>query len=270
MKINVAATTHIGKRKKSNQDRILVRIGEQDDKEFGLFVIADGMGGLSHGEKAADLAIAESDRWWKSDLQMLLKSGQATNKNISITLYELAKEIHYLVQEEGRVLGEAMGTTLSILLLIHGNSYIVHLGDSRIYKINNRIEKLTQDHTWVQAEVEAGRLSESEALTHKNRNALLQCAGMPGEPEIEVIVNNINNNDAYLICSDGFYHYIEEQSFLQIQSLPETDLKEWLNRAEQEILNQRAHDNLTAIILSTSNLQQESTSFMDKMANYFK
>lgn len=270
MKINVAATTHIGKRKKSNQDRILVRIGEQNDKEFGLFVIADGMGGLSHGEKAADLAVAEADRWWKSDLQTLLKNGQATSKNISTTLTELAKEIHYLIQEEGRIFGEAMGTTLSALLLIHGTSYIVHLGDSRIYKINSRIEKLTQDHTWVQAEVDAGRLTETEALTHKRRNALLQCAGMPGEPEIKVIVDKIQCNDAYLICSDGFYHYIEEQAFLQIQSLSEKELKEWLNRAEKEILNQRAHDNLTAITLSTSNLQQEPSSFMDKMANYFK
>lgn len=270
MKINVAATTHIGKSKKSNQDRILVRIGEQDAKEFGLFVIADGMGGLSHGEKAADIAIEESDRWWKSDLQMLLKSGQATKDNISITLHELGKEINYLVQEEGKFLGEPMGTTFSILLLIYNNSYIVHLGDSRIYKINSHASQLTKDHTWVQAEVEAGRISEEEALTHKNRNALLQCAGMPGEPEIDIKVNQISNNNGYLLCSDGFYHYIKEESLLQLPNSSEEQLIQWLKESEDQILEQRAHDNLTAIALSTSYIQEELPNFINKMTNYFK
>lgn len=270
MKINVAATSHIGNCKKRNQDRILVRIGEQDGKEFGLFVIADGMGGLSHGERAADLAITESDRWWKSDLQMLLKSGKATRDNIAITLHELGKEIHYLVLEEAKFLGESMGTTLSLLLLIHGYSYIVHLGDSRIYKVNSHVDQLTKDHTWVQLEVDAGRISQEEALTHKNRNALLQCAGMPGEPEIDIKVNEISNNNCYFLCSDGFYHYIKEKSLLELPNSSEAELIQWLRELENKILKQRAHDNLTAIALTTSYIEEELPSLINKVTNYFK
>ena len=250
MKINVAATTHIGHKKRSNQDRILVRVGEVDSKEFGLFVIADGMGGLSHGEKAADIAVQESDRWWNSDLRILIQKNKVTKDNIVNTLNDLVQEIHQIIVEESNKLGESMGTTVTILLVINNQYYTVHVGDSRVYEVAQHVIQITKDHSWVQSEIDAGRLTEQEAAVHPKRNALIQCAGMPGKPKVHNRNGAMRNNSAFLLCSDGFYHYIDINQCKEIKGLSEQGLTDWLVKAERHILSQIAHDNLTAITVT--------------------
>lgn len=249
MKIEVAALSHIGKRKKSNQDRMLIRIGEWNDNEFGLFVVADGMGGFSHGEKAAEIAIEEAERWWHSDLKLLIETSRLKEEHILATLHELLHEIHFIIRQESESLGSTMGTTVTILLLIDACYYTAHLGDSRIYKITDTILRITKDHTWVQSELEAGRLSEAEASIHPRRNVLMQCAGMPSPPQVEMHSGSIQGRSSFLICSDGFYHYIKETDLGVLMGLNEDQLESWLTQKKVEILAQEAHDNLTAIAL---------------------
>lgn len=228
------------------------------------------MGGLSRGERAAEIAINEADRWWSSDLRLLIERNLVSADHIQTTLTALVHEIHDLIQSESKQYGQQMGTTISALLLIKGHYYTVHLGDSRVYEIGKTIDQLTKDHSWIQSEIDAGRLTEQEGANHPNRNALLQCAGMPGTPQVDINSGTIQSNNAYLLCSDGFYHYVNEHQFINLKEISEEEVNQWLAIAQQNVLNQKAHDNLTAIAVTTLNKSGDDKHLFGKLTQYMK
>ena len=107
-----------------------------------------------------------------------------------------------------------MGTTFTGTLFV-GDEYVtVHVGDTRLYHIGNKLEQLTCDQTFIAREIRKGTMTAEQAKTDKRRNLLLQCVGASEILEPEVLVEKVEKG-AYMLCSDGFRHEITEKEIVE-------------------------------------------------------
>jgi serine/threonine protein phosphatase PrpC len=178
----IGFASHAGNRKKINQDSVLIKVGEHNKNEFGLFAVADGMGGLAAGEEAGRMAIEELNNWWNECLYELINKGCIYKPScISNKLEHVFKSINSKIRNYADREACTMGTTLTVLFIYENRYFVKHIGDSRLYVLNSKINKITEDHSWVAQEVSMGRLTEEEAGIHPRRNILTQCLGVYGE-----------------------------------------------------------------------------------------
>ncbi|WP_460425892.1 FHA domain-containing protein [Azotobacter armeniacus] len=169
-----------------------------------LWAVADGMGGHRRGEVASALALDTLCRL-TSRCQDLRGAIQGANAAI-LTAGEA---------EEG---SHGMGTTLVAVRFAGADFQLVWVGDSRAYRIGaDSIEQLTCDHSWVQAMIDAGRLTPEEAGRHPRRNVVTQCLGQSRQAfEVELVQGRLGSGELLLLCSDGL---TRELSDAQIQQL---------------------------------------------------
>lgn len=213
---NIGAASVIGQNRRVNQDKILVKVGEESEfGEFGLFAVADGMGGLSAGEKASNLCMEGLNKWWNEDLNQLLGLDVTLEEKVGILSEKLEQEF-YRINEKiisfGNEIGKKLGTTLTVVL-IYRNKYIIkHIGDSRVYIHGSGEAKvLTIDHSWVGEQVRRGIISREEARHHSKKNILTQCVGVRNDVEVDTQEGELGEEDALVLCSDGFYNVISDQ-----------------------------------------------------------
>lgn len=127
-------------------------------------------------------------------------------------LDELLVEHNKYLIEYGNDMGASMGTTVSLLLMLPGRYFGIHVGDSRIYKIDKRtMEQITNDHSRVMQEVRMGIITPTEAERDTRKNQLLQCIGARGSIQTEFFSGNIDLAETFLLCSDGFVHKLQEK-----------------------------------------------------------
>ena len=173
--MKIYADTDIGVVRKMNQDAYY--ISEEDDN-YKLCILADGMGGYTGGEVASRLACICAAKYIKKNF----KSDKVYVKEEILELIkEAMKEANNVVYEKSRQEEdlEQMGTTLEICLIYNNRAYIGHIGDSRIYRIRQGImRKITTDHSYVQKLVKDGTITKEEALTHPKKNMLMKAIRM--------------------------------------------------------------------------------------------
>ncbi|AUG57046.1 MAG TPA: serine/threonine-protein phosphatase [Ruminiclostridium sp.] len=249
---NVGAICDAGNVKKINQDNLLVKIGETHFGEFGLFVIADGMGGLAAGEVASGIIISTFKKWWEKDLPVLLYSSNFSLDLVDEQLKKIIQIINQTVINYGVSINKNLGSTLSMLFLYDRSYILKHIGDSRIYIINKKTIKLTEDHSWVAEQLKEGNITYKEALNHPKRNVLTRCIGTRNI-ELYESKGYVTENDVFLLCSDGFYNYLDEQEILKDIlkcTKNKNNVQECLSNMLKKIKSKKAHDNISAIIIS--------------------
>lgn len=248
---SIGAMSDIGCVKSINQDNILVKIGEDDFGEFGLFVIADGMGGLSFGEVASSIVIFELKLWWDTVLIHFLKNNKFNLMDISLSLDKEIEKINNKVVLYGIKHGKKLGSTLSLLFIYKDHYIIKHIGDSRIYLIKDKLYLLTEDHSWVAEQLSKGTMSLKEAETHKNRNALTRCIGIDGRISIYEKIDSFAKDESFLLCSDGLYKPLGEDfiySFInQSKNEKEWDLQDIAIGLLEQVKKAGAVDNVSLI-----------------------
>jgi serine/threonine protein phosphatase PrpC len=234
--------------KQVNQDRILINIGEKQLSEFGMFVIADGMGGHDWGEVASTIAISELEKWWNDTLINIIKESDNMWTSIKNSLLTEFNYINYIVTNY-KHRNIKMGTTLTVMF-IYGDKYIIaHIGDSRIYiRENNKLKQLTKDHTASFRKTRSSTLNDSSINAN---NKLTQCIGINNIINPYVKVNNITRNNMFLLCSDGLYNYINnkhlENIFITIKR--NTKLQEIVTKIYDIVKKNGAGDNVSIIVL---------------------
>lgn len=173
--LKIGAKSDIGNTKEVNQDNILVKIGEHKGREFGLCLVCDGLGGLTNGEVASQIAVKAFKVWWKEKLNDLIKNKNDLEilKSLEETVNVANKQIlKYSIENNCKV-----GTTITALFLLGSEYYIVNVGDSRIYKFEKDISQETEDDSYVAMKVKNKEMTIEEAKTSKYKNLLLQCVG---------------------------------------------------------------------------------------------
>ncbi|KJS20943.1 MAG: hypothetical protein VR72_12710 [Clostridiaceae bacterium BRH_c20a] len=236
--MHVNSLTNIGLVRKANEDSFLA------DKNRGLFVVADGMGGHEAGELASSIAIKTLDDF--------LTSQVITNQK-SKGLCQAIQKANELVYKESRLNSNCagMGTTLTAALFIDYILYVAHIGDSRAYLIRDKsINLLTRDHSLVGELFRQGELTESEAYRHPHRNILTRALGTEREVEIDQVEIKINSGDLLLLCTDGLYNLVHDNEILREIIQNGTDMKKTVNQLVQIALERGGVDNITLILVS--------------------
>ena len=252
----VALHTDIGIKKKTNQDSALVLEAMTDKGSVLLACLCDGMGGLAKGEVASAALINMYKKWFYIDLPAILYndlSSESIKKGLEQILFTMCEKI----MTYGKQCGVNLGTTTVCLLLIGDKYYISTVGDSRAYCVSDNLYQITKDQTFVQREIDMGRITPEEAEVHPQRNVLLQCIGASDFIVPDFYEGQVAQGDRFLLCSDGFRHVISSEEIynrINRQSAPDAaSMKEALVSLTELDKSRMETDNITSILVSVDN-----------------
>jgi PPM family protein phosphatase len=194
----------------------MVRAGNEDSAMTSnyLVAVADGMGGHAAGEVASKIAIRSIAAIVKT-----LRSQDSTNEEVNSLLANSIAQVDQAlaqsVDDNPSLAG--MGTTLSALYLHDGAIALLHIGDSRIYRLRgNTFEQLTTDHTVIQELLDQGAITQSEIATHPQRSVLTQVLMGEGRHLPELMILEIKADDRFLLCSDGLTGVLSDKDIKAI------------------------------------------------------
>ncbi len=227
-----------------NQDAYLM---EQLDRNTVLCVVCDGMGGAKSGNIASSLAVdvfvQEVRRTWTSSM---------TQEKINLMLRSAVKLANFTVYDQAQQFEEfdGMGTTLVAVLVRNRHVTVVHVGDSRAYRINSDgIWQMTRDHSLVQMMVERGELTQEMARTYPGKNFITRAIGT--EPIVECDVSNLElaKGEFLLLCSDGLSNMLDDQEIL-FEVVHGVDKRDCCQRLLEIAKHRDAPDNVTSVLIA--------------------
>lgn len=216
----VASGQSVGRQRELNEDSLFTLsatvAGNNSNPPFGLFIIADGMGGHQYGEVASNVAIRTISSY-------VMKKFHSTLFNLpTLPLDESLQEIAQdaVMEAQRAVLREApgSGTTVTAALVLGQQLTITHVGDSRAYLLynENRMEAITRDHSLVQRLEELGQITPAEAAVHPQRNVLYRALGQGETLEPDVVTTPFPVGGYLLLCSDGLWGVVPEDEIRKI------------------------------------------------------
>lgn len=205
-----AMHTDVGIKKQTNQDSALLLEAKSDLGHVLFSVICDGMGGLSKGEVASSAVVYSFKDWFERRLPSILLGNDYKNE-IFNSWEKIINKINKRISYYGTMQNISLGTTIVAMLFVGNEYYIINIGDSRAYCIGDKLYQLTKDQTFVQREIDFGRMSCEEAKKSPQRNVLLQCIGASSVVEPSYYSGNLSSGQIFMLCSDGFRHVITEQ-----------------------------------------------------------
>ena len=251
--MEVSAYSHIGLVRKSNEDAYCV--GELGSPIPAVFAaVADGMGGHQGGALASKIAIATVESVVRSAWGSLATPEEAATllKRAAVTANE------NVLRESIKHFGSAcMGTTLTAALAVGSHVYLVHAGDSRAYIVGrDGVRQVTFDHSLVGEMVRNGDLTESEAMTHPNRNILTNALGAAGGARFDTQTICVEDGDVLILCTDGLTNLVGRD---EIADMARTVPFESLARVLVEAANARGgYDNATVVALKFGVVAKEA------------
>jgi len=217
--------------------------------DFGLFIVADGMGGYMHGEKAAAIAtrIVANAVLQQVYIPLLTKSqeDETERPTISEVLIKSVKDANQQILKHF----PGAGTTATIALIIGDLVHVAHVGDSRAYLVaKQNIEQLSRDHSLVQRLIELNQLTQEERNEHQHRNVLYRAVGQNDELEVDTLIRRIPHNSYLLLCSDGLWGEVSQDAILETVTstkTPQDACKKLISLANSN----GGQDNITAVLV---------------------
>ena len=235
--------TDIGKTRAINQDYIFIsdeKIGALDN----LYIVADGIGGHNCGEIASQKsieyfvnAIQETEMEDDDVLDLMMSALMYSNENI----YNLSKQNKNY---------ENMGTTFLATTIKDDKIYIVHIGDSRLYGIrNNKIVRITTDHTYSMDLFKAGIISKEEAEVAKEASILTRALGTNIQIEADALFCDIFPDDIFIMCSDGLNTMISDEQIKEIAEHTQLTTEQKIQNLIDLANENGGKDNIAIIII---------------------
>ncbi|MBQ7943531.1 MAG: serine/threonine-protein phosphatase [Lachnospiraceae bacterium] len=259
MRYLAAAQTDMGNVKKVNQDSLTVKVAQTPQGQIVLAVICDGMGGLSYGEVASSHVVLAFEEWFRTECRQLiaeaLSEGDIRIEDIRSSWYRIVHQCNDTIVSYGRQNATNVGTTLTAVLFVKDNYYLIHVGDCRVYELTENMVQITNDQTFVRREVELGHMTPEQAANDPRRNVLLQCVGVNYGIEPDFICGKIRPNASYLLCTDGFRHMITPQEIYETCHADNNRSIESMNLHLKELIDvnkkRKEKDNISAILVRT-------------------
>ena len=247
--------TDVGISKETNQDSLALKIVDTQRGTVAFCIVCDGMGGLSKGELASKEVVTAYCDWFDTTLIHDIEAGSFSGQRLMEQWNEIAQGQNKRLGEYGELNNIQLGTTLSAILMYENEYHIIHVGDSRIYLMNDKVNLLTHDQTFVAREIAAGRMTKEQAKTDSRRSVLLQCVGASPVVEPEFLSGNIQKNAVYMLCSDGFRHQITEEEMLgkigPSQEADEEKMKFGCMYLTELVKSRKETDNITVALIRT-------------------
>lgn len=246
-----AVRTDAGLRRSSNED------SHSSRPDIGLFIVADGMGGHVAGEVASRVAVesiaafiqetagADKNRTWPFPFEPHL-SLEANRLKAAFRLAN--RRIAATIADSQDLRG--MATTASAILHGPTHSCVVHIGDSRVYRMRGgELTQLTHDHSWVEEQVRAGTLTPAAARQHPWRNVVTRALSGGDDPDIDVVEIDPLPGDRYLLCSDGLFGVVPDEQIGALVGDRAASLEDICGRLIDAANAAGGPDNITAMLL---------------------
>lgn len=231
-----AARTHVGNVRKLNEDALL------DRPEFGLWAVADGMGGHHAGDVASQRIVEALEQLHPGTETAALES------SVCSALTQVNGELRALAAAKGD--NAIIGSTVAVMLGQDNRAICLWAGDSRIYRLRNgALGQLTRDHSQVEDMIERGVISRAEADDHPAANVITRAIGADDWIEIDRAETSVEPGDIYLLCSDGLNKTVPEREIAQI--LAQGTCLESVRALLHLALVRGARDNLSAVVVHT-------------------
>ncbi len=240
--LEVATITDAGVVRAFNEDTIATEL------DLGLAVVADGMGGYKAGDVASGMAASIVVEEVKRQLREIGQEGDACSRLLHEAVAKANQAIHQAAQANPQYHG--MGTTLVATLFQDNRLYFTHVGDSRLYRLRQgKLVALTQDHSILHEQVSLGLISSDDAKTSHNRNLVTRALGVEPGIECEVVAQEVEPGDIYLLCSDGLNDMVDdadiELALSALQANSSLTVRQLLMMANDN----GGHDNISVILV---------------------
>lgn len=252
-RLDVASRCHIGAVRQRNEDACYTFVsnfgGDDPLPQVGLFIVADGMGGHNDGHTASKtvsrmVAQYVMDKVYRPLLQ---QQNAGLQQPVQEVLQEAVAQANAAIANDDPQ--KVMGTTLTAALILAGRLFLVHVGDSRAYLLEeDRLSAVTRDHSLVQALQDSGQISAAEAAIHPDRNLLYRALMGDRLDQIDAFTRALPNRGQLLLCSDGLWGLVPEQ---QIASTlrEDTSPQQKVDRLLDAALAAGGTDNITAVLV---------------------
>jgi serine/threonine protein phosphatase PrpC len=238
--------SEVGRVRSANQDAFTVI------DQYGIWAVADGMGGHMGGDIAAQTAIRTVESQAAS-LSEALRGGHTPPTEV---LMELIGRAHETILDRTRSQPKlkGMGTTIVLLAIVPAPdpvAYLAHVGDSRAYRLRSgSLTPLTKDHSLIEKYLERGILTPLTAKTHPERHVLTSALGIPASATPTIAAFPIQEDDLVLLCSDGLTKMLQDDHIQRILAQSEPDLTHLCNRLVTEALERGGEDNVTVVVVA--------------------
>ncbi len=208
MNFSIWGITDVGLKRKENQDSIYV------DKDLGLVVVADGMGGHKGGEVASSIAVKTSK---KAMQEHIMSNEKKDPREIVEEIIRRANKDIYIHGHEKNPELEGMGTTMVVGLITEKTIYFGNVGDSRAYLFKKpSLWQVTEDHSLVNEQVRAGFISEEESENIAGKNVITRSVGFSETVDVDIFERELQSGEVYLLCSDGLCGLITNEEITDI------------------------------------------------------
>lgn len=247
--INISSHTDIGDVKRTNQDSILSIKGMINGHNVGLFIVADGCGGLEFGEEISRLIVTHFSRIWNDELSKIIHTGKVNLSLMSDYLNGVLNDINNEALNFSKQGSGKVGSTLSLLFSIDRSYIIKNIGDSRVYlKRKKKIVRLTEDQSLVADLVRNGELTKEQAKNFKKKNVLTMCIGFYTDLKVYTQTGKIKNGDVFILCCDGLHNCVSEQKMAEILEDKQIGFESKAEVLRQCIEIGRAYDNVSSVV----------------------
>ena len=253
MDLEAYARSETGPVREHNEDAWLI------DLDGGVFVVADGMGGHAAGEVASAMAtdVVHNTLVGPNDPDETTLMRDTESSDSADILRERLRyamnqaSVRIRKESEARPETRGMGTTLVVLVVDGDQAHLAHVGDSRAYLYRDqRLIRLTRDHTVVQQEIDAGRLTPELARLLPHKHILTQSVGFHGPVEPDTTTRLVEPGDVFVLCSDGMTDPLDDSAIEAI--IARTPLDMLAHELTEQALKAGSEDNVTVVVVGAT------------------
>ncbi|HEX6648563.1 MAG TPA: protein phosphatase 2C domain-containing protein [Pyrinomonadaceae bacterium] len=227
----------LNERRPLNEDAFL------HDRERSIFAVADGVGGAEAGEVASQTAIEVLDEAFRHQ-----DAGADVEDLMELAIQRANASIHQMAQEHAKF--SMMATTI-VALHLNGNiATFGHVGDSRLYRLtpDGKLHRETEDHSIVEEEVRAGRMTPEQAANHPSKNVISRALGAEQAVDVDMKTIEVEDGTEFLLCTDGITRHISDNELRQLMVVSNS-LDDVCNELKQRCYERGAEDNLTVVVV---------------------
>src|SRR5438874_10922988 len=214
------------------------------DPARGIFVVADGVGGADAGEIASQTAVDVLNDAFRQKIT----DGEDVEDLLELAIQRANSSIHQMAADNPRF--SMMATTVVALHLDGNRATIGHVGDSRLYRMtpDGQLHRETEDHSIVEEEVRAGRMTPEQAANHPSKNVISRALGAEDSVEADMKTIEVAEGSAFLLCTDGITRHIPDNELRDLMTSDGTPAQ-LCEEMKRRCYQRGAEDNLTAVIV---------------------
>lgn len=256
LSLAVGTLSHPGikRQRMPNEDSLFavkgIRPQISQSQPFGLFIVADGMGGHMYGQEASRLGI---QIMIDQVLPKISGSGELNEADFRRHLIDGAQAANHAIYQRNKVQRTEMGTTITAVLIVDATALVVNVGDSRtyLYRKDDGLRKVTKDHSLVAYLVEAGIIQPDDIYNHPQRNQIYRSLGAEEVIPVDSFRERLQPGDTLLLCSDGLWEMVRDPLIQQILRKG-ADPSQTSSTLLQAALNGGGTDNVSVIVIQVT------------------